>query len=139
MANDGVNGMMSRSDHPEIDHGKKVVLVVEDEPILLMMYEDAVIDAGAGVRTASSVGEALDKLGLEIDVAILDIRLGDEKVFPVAYRLLEIGIPFLFCSGTAGDMPEGVFSQIPLMHKPVSADRVVACAMELAEARSACH
>lgn len=125
--------------HPEIPKTETLILVVEDEPMLLIMYEDAVMDAGASVISASSLGEAMDSLEAAIDVAILDIRLGDERVFPVAYRLLEAGIPFLFCSGTAGDMPEGDFSQILLMHKPVSAQRVVTCALGLAEAHRACH
>lgn len=129
---------MSPEIHPETK-ARPLVLVVEDEPFLLMMYEDAVFDSGADVRTATSVAEALDSLSVDVDVAILDIRLGDEKVFPVAYRLIEVGIPFLFCSGTAFDMPEGVFSQIPLLHKPVPAERVVTCALGLAGRHRACH
>jgi DNA-binding response OmpR family regulator len=121
---------MSRS-HPERSEGV-LVLVVEDEPFLLMTYEDALTDAGARYLSASSVGEALSLLTLDVDVAILDIRLGDEKVFPVAYRLMEEGIPFLFCSGTGGDMPEGMFSQAPLIPKPANAALVVGEAIALA-------
>jgi len=116
-----------------------LVLVVEDEPLILMLYEDAIEHAGGRARTAMSVQEGLDAVSLEVDVAILDIRLGDEKVFPVAYKLLEAGIPFLFCSGTGGDMPQGVFSQIRLISKPVRAEVVVADAMSLARRNAACH
>ena len=112
--------------------GDTLVLVVEDEPLLLMTYEDALADAGVRWVSASSVAEALSALTIDVDVAILDIRLGDEKVFPVAYRLAEEGIPFLFCSGTGWDMPEGMFSQVRLIPKPANAGMVVDEALAIA-------
>ena len=34
-----------------------------------------------------------------IDLALLDVNVAGEKVFPVAYALEERGIPFLFVTG----------------------------------------
>lgn len=109
-----------------------LVLVVEDEFMLLMNYENAIEDAGCRYLSASTLGEGVALISDDIDVAILDIRLGEERVFPLAYKLVERGIPFLFCSGTATDMPDGMFSEVPLMNKPVNANLVVGAAIELA-------
>ena len=124
--------------HPQKMAGL-LVLVVEDEPMLLMTYEDALSDAGARWLSASSVNEALGLLTDDVDVAILDIRLGDEKVFPVAHDLLARGIPFLFCSGTAGDMADGLFSEILLIHKPANAGMVVDKALSIARQAAGLH
>lgn len=120
------------------DNRKTTVMVVEDEVLLLMLYEDAIEEAGARAVSADSLSDGLAALDLSIDVAILDIRLGDEKVFPLAYKLLEIGIPFLFCSGTADDMPKGAFSDVPLMNKPVKAQVVVERALTLIRRTTPC-
>lgn len=126
--------------HPESVTHRPLVLVVEDEPLLLMLYEDAVAAAGGDVITAMTVSEGLDALARRVDVAILDIRLAQgERVFPVARRLVEEGVPFLFCTGTAHDMPAGEFASARIMAKPISADRVVAEAMAMASRGEACH
>lgn len=109
-----------------------LVMVVEDEPFLLIGYECALEDAGCRFISASNLRDGLDCVTNEIDVAILDIRLGEDRVFPLAYRLAESRIPFVFCSGTAEDMPEGMFSDVRLLHKPVSAAIVVQAAIEVA-------
>ena len=107
------------------------VMVVEDEALLVILYEDAIRSAGANSITAYSLDEGLEAIHDSIDVAILDIRLGEQKVFPIAYRLLEIGVPFLFCSGTVEDMPKGAFSDVPLVNKPAKAEVVVSKALSL--------
>lgn len=117
--------------HPQ-KTAQALVLVVEDEPMLLMTYEDALDEAGARWISAASLSEAMSIFSLDVDVAILDIRLGNEKVFPLAIRLMDAGIPFLFCSGTASDMTDGVFEEILLINKPANASMVVSKALSLA-------
>lgn len=112
-----------------------LVMVVEDEPFLLINYECAIEDAGCKYVSASTLQDGLKAVTDDIDVAILDIRLGEDRVFTLAYRLAEFGIPFLFCSGTAEDMPEGIFSDAKMLNKPVSAKIVVAAAIEIATSK----
>jgi hypothetical protein len=53
------------------------------------------------------------------DFAILDINIGQALVFPVAAKLNERGVPFVFSSGrTWSDFPEQ-FSRHPLFPKPL--------------------
>ena len=80
----------------------RTVLIVEDSLIIALDAEDVVKKLGAdGVMTAATVPAALDLLSesLRPDVAMLDINLGDKSSFPIADRLDQLGIPFLFASG----------------------------------------
>lgn len=55
-----------------------------------------------------SVNEATQLIETEpqIDAAVLDVNLGDEKSFPIAEAVVTRGIPFLFATGyNFGDVP----------------------------------
>ena len=50
--------------------------------------------------TCGNVANALDTIPTQVfDMAVLDVNLGGEKVYPVAELLAEQHIPFLFLSG----------------------------------------
>ena len=85
--------------HPELV-GKRV-LVVEDELLVAILVEDLLADAGCVVvgpfaRLAAAVAAARVEA---VDVALLDVNVAGEMVFPVAHVLEERGIPFLFVTG----------------------------------------
>ncbi len=77
------------------------VLVVEDELLVAMLVEDMLADAGCiVVGPFSRVAEALAALQTEVvDVALLDVNIAGEQVFPVAHELERLHVPFLFVSG----------------------------------------
>ncbi len=83
------------------DLAGKRVMVVEDEFILAMLIEEVLTDAGwVVVGPFARVADALSAARTEsIDIALLDVDVAREKVFPVAYVLEERGIPFLFVTG----------------------------------------
>ncbi len=94
------------------------VLVVEDEVLICMLIETILEDAGYQVATAHSVPDALtavDQGG--IDLAILDLNLRGQKVYPVAEKLQALGTPFIFATGGGGQGIEG-FSDRPWVAKP---------------------
>ena len=79
----------------------KRVLVVEDEMLVALLVEDVLLDAGCVVvgpfsRVPAGLAAAMVEL---VDVALLDVNVANEKVFPIAYALEERGIPFLFVTG----------------------------------------
>ena len=58
----------------------KTVLVIEDDPTVLMFLEDGLEEQGYAVVSARSSGEALNMLGSgvpAVDVVVADIRLGE--------------------------------------------------------------
>ena len=88
----------------------KTALIVEDEMLVALLIEEFLADAGcATLGPYRSVGAALSVArSRAFDLAILDVNLGGEKVYPVAEVLAERGIPFLFLSGYGdGAIPVG--------------------------------
>ena len=112
------------------------ILIVEDEPLISMMLEDFLESLGHTVAgTCDTVGDAMnaaDRGGF--DLAILDVNLKGENVWPVATRLKERGVPFVIASGGHVDPPPREFESVPLIEKPYTVDRVTP-AIEAALAR----
>ena len=105
------------------------VLIVEDDPIIALDFEDTVLRFGVKiVRTAGSVARALQLIEERApDFALLDIGLLREKSFAVAERLEALGIPFAFVTGYRGDASIGVaFAQRPRLPKPCTSEALLA-------------
>ena len=91
-----------------------------------MLLEDFLLSLGHQVSAiCETVGEALAAVdAMTFDVAILDVNLKGEIVWPVAARLRELGIPFVLASGGHVDPPPPEFAQVPMIDKPYTIDRV---------------
>ncbi len=102
------------------------ILIVEDEPLIAMMLEDFLLSLGHEVRaTCDSVGDALKAVQAgDFDIAILDINLKGESVWPVAAELRDREIPFVLASGGHVDPPPAEFAGVPMIDKPYTIDRV---------------
>ncbi|HEX3407625.1 MAG TPA: response regulator [Caulobacteraceae bacterium] len=102
------------------------LLVVEDEMLVALALEEMLGDFGCVVvDVAGTLDRGLELAeALTLDGAILDINLGGEKVFPVAERLAERGVPFVFCTayGTAALPPS--FAKTPTLAKPYDENRL---------------
>ncbi|MBU3079197.1 response regulator [Sphingomonas quercus] len=114
------------------------VLVVEDEPMVAMTLEDALAEFGCKlVAVAETVAEALAAVeqAPAIDVAVLDVNLGGEKVFPVADALGARGVPFAFSTGYG---PADLTQRYPgsgLLNKPYPPLALARTLTELAQQR----
>ena len=77
------------------------VLLVEDSLIIALDAEDIANKLGADeVTTAASVGAAVDLIeAAPPSIAVLDINLGSTNSFPIADKLLDLGVPFMFATG----------------------------------------
>ena len=77
------------------------VLIVEDDPLLLLDLELTLSGAGAVVvGLCQTLDEALRRSHpVDFAVAVLDFRLGEETASPVARRLEDEGVPFVFYTG----------------------------------------
>lgn len=98
------------------------VLVVEDEGAVALLIEDMLEALGCEVvASVARLAKAHDLAGsLDIDLAILDVNLAGERVFPVAETLQARGIPFLFSTGYGASGLPNAFSKHPVLHKPFS-------------------
>ena len=105
------------------------VLIVEDDPIIALDFEDRILGFGVKtVRTAASVAKALAMIAARPpDFVLLDVALVREKSFAVAERLETLKIPFAFVSGYGADVTvPAAFAGRPRLPKPYSADALKA-------------
>lgn len=103
------------------------IMVVEDEALVAMLVEDALLDAGAVVLGPSAtVAEALALLERSDapDAAVLDLNLAGETSTPVADALVARGVPFVVATGYgASGLPSG-YEHVPVLAKPYDPDEL---------------
>ena len=102
------------------------ILIVEDEPLIAMMLEDFLGSLGHRVSgTCDSVQCALEEVEKgNFDLAILDVNLKGENVWPVASLLRAKNVPFVIATGGHVDPPPPEFDDAPVIEKPYPVDRV---------------
>ena len=114
------------------------VLVVEDDPIIALDFEDTLLRFGVkAVRTAASVSRALQFIEERApEFVLLDIGLVREKSFAVAERLEALGIPFAFVTGYSTDVAlPATLANRPRLPKPCTSDALEAVLRGAAAAR----
>ena len=100
------------------------ILVVEDEPMIVMDISMAFETTGAHLTTTNTVKHA--RLLVEHDglsAAILDHALPDGDCTSICKRLAERGIPYLVYSGFP--RTEGPCNGAPHLSKPASHDQLL--------------
>jgi CheY-like chemotaxis protein len=105
------------------------VLIVEDDPIIALDFEDRLLGFGVrSVRTVGSVAQALNAIATRApDFALLDVELIREKSFAIADRLVALKIPFVFVTGYGAETRIPVqFAARPRLQKPCSSDALEA-------------
>lgn len=86
------------------------ILVVEDEPAIVMEISAALRAANASVLTSTTLSEGL-RLAEEpaLSVAVIDLALGSDKALALCRRLTERGVPFVIHSG---------YAEVPVEYEP---------------------
>ena len=117
--------MLEAGNKPEGLKGLRV-LVAEDEFAIAMFLVDYLELKGAQVVGPAGDLQALGRLldDNPIDVALLDINLGGEQVYPLADRLAEAGTPFMLTSGYDDNLPSR-FADAPRCTKPYHIEALV--------------
>lgn len=89
------------------------VLIVEDELFVVLDLEDLIAEEGFAVSahcgTVAATFAALERR--RPICAILDVRLPDGEVFPVADKMRDMNIPLIFHSGHADE--DGLKARYP--------------------------
>lgn len=117
-----------------IDLAGRRVLVVEDEILVAATIECEVASAGAEVvGPAYTVEEALALAEEPVDVALLDINLNGVKVWEVAQRLHDRGVPIIFASANVNGQNAipSPFDKAPRFDKPVRMNAMLKALAEL--------
>ena len=77
------------------------VLLAEDEFVIAFGLQTDLEEMGATVWTVDSVADGLPFAAEAFDVALLDVRLADGDVYPLADALHARGVPIVFHSAHA--------------------------------------
>jgi CheY-like chemotaxis protein len=96
------------------------VLVVEDEAAISLLLEDMLLDFGCEViGPAARLSAALDAVEREaVDLAILDVNVAGEPIYPVAETLARKGVPFVFSTGYGSAGIKDAYRDRPVLQKP---------------------
>lgn len=102
------------------------VLLVEDEGLVALMIEDMLEELGLKVVASAAHLKKACELATtgSFDLALLDVNLAGEFVFPVARVLRDRRIPFLFSTGYGAPPLEDEFRDAPAISKPFSVDQL---------------
>jgi two-component sensor histidine kinase len=119
-----------------IEIGERRVLLVEDEPLVAMMMEDALQKLGYSVvGPFTRVSDAMTAAAKgHFDAAVLDVNLGGELVFPLAHLLAESKTPFVFVTGYGPERIEESFANVPVLQKPVQIEALASVFANSAQA-----
>jgi CheY-like chemotaxis protein len=95
-------------------------LIVEDETIISLEIEQMLEELDCHiVWHAANVPQALKILAEHRpDFALLDVNLGNQKVFPVAKTLIDQSVPFIFSTGYGREGLPLEWAGWPVIRKP---------------------
>jgi DNA-binding NtrC family response regulator len=125
---------LERKSSTKIGHTLKdeVVLVVDDEPFILLSMEAALQEAGARVYSAATALDALEILNRYQDIScvVTDYAMPGMTgaQLAAAIRVKKPRMPIIIASGYA-EVPEEI-SQYPRLQKPFSANALLAVVVE---------
>jgi CheY-like chemotaxis protein len=115
----------------------KRILIVEDEALVAFELQLSLEDEGAEiVGPALSLMKALEAVAHEgrIDLAVLDVDLAGEDVYPVAELLLQRGVPFVFHTGHGSRAQlTGLFPGTRTFIKPALPETLIAHLLKIAK------
>jgi DNA-binding response OmpR family regulator len=102
----------------------RIVLVVEDEPLVGLEITETLSACGAHVVTAGRVADAIKAVDrYHISAAVLDINLDGDDCSAVCERLSQLQIPFFFYTGYSA-VPDG-WADAPMITKPADGSQIV--------------
>ncbi len=102
------------------------ILLVEDEPLIVLDVESILQDAGARVLSSHSVDGALPLTDHpSLSAAVLDCQLGDGDIAPVCAKLSKLDVPFVFYTGCNFNAPDFYGAFAPIVHKPAIPEALI--------------
>jgi DNA-binding response OmpR family regulator len=102
------------------------ILLVEDEALLRLPIEEALIARGFECRYAGTLDDAHDILQAErVAAAILDVNIRGVAVFSVAREVRAQGAQCVFTTAYTNAVIPPEFADAPYFHKPVNIDHVI--------------
>jgi CheY-like chemotaxis protein len=102
------------------------LLLVEDDIFIGMDMAHTLSESGYAPVHTKSLDEAERAIGSDrFDGIVLDFRIGGEDTIAFARRMLDIGQPVMFCTGSSpGDLKQLV-GDVPVVGKPFTEQQLL--------------
>jgi DNA-binding NtrC family response regulator len=113
------------------------VFVIEDESLVLVNLEDMLEEMGCvlvGPAMRLDQAEAMLEQACGADIAVLDVNIGGQPVFPFALKLRDHGVPLVLATGYGRDGLPEEWRGATVLSKPYTFDDL---AQALHQARGA--
>lgn len=102
------------------------ILLVEDEALLKLPLEAALIDRGFECLYASTLDGTREILkSAKLSAAILDVNIRGTAVFSVAREVRALGVPCVFTTGYTDAAIHAEFADSQYFKKPYNIDQVI--------------
>src|SRR5262245_56931422 len=102
----------------------KIILVLEDEPLVALDVVKGLCAAGARVLCAGYLESGLCSTEHpELSAAVIDLHLGDGSGTAICKRLRERGIPFVVHTGYPAMLVSREWPDVPVVSKPARPDQ----------------
>lgn len=107
---------------------QREVLIVEDEVLIGMVLEDMLDMLGHRVvANCASMDEAETAVAAgAFNLAIVDVNIGTDPIFPIADRLIAAGVPLVFATGSSSASLPEKYRGFPVLEKPYAFSAVEA-------------
>lgn len=108
-------------------------LIVEDDGLFALAMTEMLADLGCIiVDVAPGLARGLAAAEFhELDLAVVDVNLGDEKAFRVAHMLMAREVPFVFATAAGREAIPAAFDSVPALAKPFTAPQLAAALVAL--------
>jgi DNA-binding response OmpR family regulator len=105
---------------------RKLVLLVEDEPLIALDIENHLRKSGARVVAAATLDAAWPIAHHpHLSAAVVDLCLGTQSAIPICRHLANRNVPFVVHTGYEPDSIEREWPATPIMRKPANPIDVV--------------
>jgi PAS domain S-box-containing protein len=124
----GMELSMLQHDNNALALKGKRILLIEDEPLVLMDLESILTAAGCEIVGPAGTLEAAKRLVAEADcdIALVDVNLAGSPVDELAAGLTRKDVPFAFVTGYGREaLPRG-FQEAAMLGKPFNQDQLLA-------------
>jgi len=118
--------------------GRRVLIVEDDYFVasdLAQRLEEIGIIIVGPAGTVKAALELIDHYEEQLDGAVLDVNLREERVYPVAEALATRAVPFVFTTGYDADEIPAAYREVPRCDKPIDFKKLT-CLLEERTARA---
>ena len=110
----------------------RVVLIVEDEPLVALEVTAALRAAGARVLSAGYLEAGLFTAEHpELSAAVIDLHLSDGNGTAICQRLQYLGVPFVVHTGYPSMLVRGEWPDVPVISKPARPEQIISALIDL--------